>query len=402
MTTTGKGKGRPKWPFPDAYIDVEIGGETRRFYGRMSAHKNGQWCKKIPGTNQLMYFGPHADPDAAVAKWRAVWPSIVGGEGAETEADYGPTLNVPDGPITVRDLGNLWYAAKELQAGDDELSPNTLRKYQRIAREFCHSIGRDRLARSIGPKDFQKFRKILSKYTMSARADFIIHTRGMFKWALESHLIDRLPDYGPDFKQPGRVARRKALRERRAKIIPAADIRYLRVVADPHLRACIMLGINAGLYTMDIAALRPPVLDLDNAVIVGERQKTGVPFYVTLWPETVADIRAVACESGPALQWRGRLPWNGGGTDRISREFKALRESLGLEHYTHGWFRHTLRTIGGQVNKDAVKRMMGQVVDDELDEIYDHRDVVAESQRLIVDQIRQVSEHVRWWLFTSQ
>src|SRR5690606_36325259 len=87
------------------------------------------------------------------------------------------------------------------------------------------------------------------------------------------------------------------------------------------------------------------------------------------------------------------LPWNGRGTDRVGKAFKEVRERLKLRNeFTQGSLRHTLRTVGGRVNRDAVRRIMGQVVGDELDETYDHDDWLP--------RVKAVSEHVRDWVFS--
>lgn len=135
------------------------------------------------------------------------------------------------------------------------------------------------------------------------------------------------------------------------------------------------------------------MLDLERGVIDGVRRKRWTPMYAPLWPETIKAIRAAACETGPLLQWQGRLPWNGHGTDRIGREFKTFRERLGLPAYTHGRLRHTLRTIGGEADYRGVRRVMGHLSGDVLDEIYDSGKLMAATQRAV--------DAVRWWLFTD-
>jgi integrase len=322
-----------------------------------------------------------------MAKWRIEWPRLLGVTPRHREPRPSPDV------ITVRQLVNRWYRAKKALHAAGELSPTTLRKYKWIGTKFADAAGRNVPVVYLDADTFLAFRKTLDGYTLSGRGDLITQVRGIFKWGVGAGLIDREPVYGPEFRQPSRSMKRKARHEAGSRVIPADDIRYLWINADVHMRAVILLGINTGMKTLDIATLGPDILDLKRGVIDGVRRKRWTPMYAPLWPETITAIEAARCASGPMLQWQGRLPWNGVGTDRIGREFKALRDRLGLPAYTHGRLRHTLRTIGGEVDYRGVRRVMGHLSGDVLDETYDHGRLEAACQRVV--------DAVRWWVFTA-
>lgn len=382
-TTTESDQNRPVWPYPDVFIEVE----GKRYFARMTPHKNGQWVKKIPGTNKLRYFGLIDDPDAAIARWRAEWPKLVTGE------TPGRVVTPAPDAITVKQLCNRWYKAKRVLHDSGELHATTLRKYKWVATKFAHAVGKDLPCVSLNAAAFLKFRKRIEGYKLSGRADIIAQVRGIFRWGVDAGLIDQLPVYGREFARPQRSAIRRERHASGVKPIPAEHIRKMLEHADVHLKPVILLGINAGMKTLEVATIGPPMLDLDRGVIAGVRRKTGTALYAPLWPETVEAIRSAACGSGPILQWQGRLPWNGRGTDRIGREFKPFCEAIGLPSYTHGQLRHTLRTVGGRVDREAVRRIMGQQTGDDLDEIYDHADMKAEA--------RKVVDAVRLWLWPT-
>lgn len=104
---------KPAWP---ASIHAREG-------VRMTAHPNGQWCKKIAG--RLYYFGTWAgDVDAgamlAVADYRRRVHAIERG---------GDVHVTPPDAITVHEVVNRYLAAKlaQMQAGD--LSSRTYADY---------------------------------------------------------------------------------------------------------------------------------------------------------------------------------------------------------------------------------------------------------------------------------
>src|SRR6266545_6764784 len=73
----------------------------------LTAHPAGYWCKKIRG--KLHYFGPWADSDAALAKYREQKDALHAGRTPRPDA----------GALTVKELANAFLNHKQalLDAG---------------------------------------------------------------------------------------------------------------------------------------------------------------------------------------------------------------------------------------------------------------------------------------------
>ena len=83
------------------------------------AHATGRWCKKIRG--KLVYFGPWADPDAALQRWLDQRDDLLAGR----------TPRAKTAGLTLRDLANRFLRTKEISRNDGELSPRTFESYYR-------------------------------------------------------------------------------------------------------------------------------------------------------------------------------------------------------------------------------------------------------------------------------
>jgi hypothetical protein len=93
-------------------------------------------------------------------------------------------------------------------------------------------------------------------------ANAVTRIKGVFKFAVDNHLIDRPVLFGSEFKKPDK----KVLRLHKAKVgvrlIEPADLHKLIAAADPVMRAMIYLGVNCGYGNTDVAVLPRSALDL--------------------------------------------------------------------------------------------------------------------------------------------
>ena len=62
----------------------------------LTAHPNGQWCKKIRG--RVHFFGIWAEPDTALANYHEV--------AADLHAGRDPSAKLPSGELTIKELNN--------------------------------------------------------------------------------------------------------------------------------------------------------------------------------------------------------------------------------------------------------------------------------------------------------
>src|SRR5881392_2107694 len=87
----------------------------------LTAHPAGYWCKKIRG--KLHYFGPWADPDAALDKYLAQKDALHAGRKPRPETEG----------VTVKDVANEFLNAKQALVDTGELSPRTWADYKEVA-----------------------------------------------------------------------------------------------------------------------------------------------------------------------------------------------------------------------------------------------------------------------------
>src|SRR5689334_19175722 len=82
------------------------------------AHAAGYWAKKIRG--RVHYFGPWADPDAALAKYQEQASDLHGGRTPRIESEA----------ATVKLLCNQFLNEKQARVAAGELSPRSWQDYR--------------------------------------------------------------------------------------------------------------------------------------------------------------------------------------------------------------------------------------------------------------------------------
>ncbi len=246
--------------------------------------------------------------------------------------------------------------------------------------------------------------------------------RSVFKYAVESDLIDRAVKFGPRFKSLSKSDKRKQRAKRKHaegdRMLEATEIRRMLELASPQLRAMVYLGINAGLGNSDCATLPVCALDLDGRWLDFPRVKTGIERRAKLWPETVAALQAVIAarrtprdpeHAGLVFLTRLGQPWvryglvetpdengkmkaKGAADDAISKETAKLLKVMGISRRGVNFYalRHSFETIaGGCRDQVAVDFAMG----------YADSSMAAEYRERIEDsRLQAVADHVWAWL----
>ena len=170
--------------------------------------------------------------------------------------------------VQVRDLVNRFLNSKRELLNNDELSPRSFADYLRTSDRIVKAFGRSRTAIDLGPDDFAKVRRKLSKtFGPTGLGNEIQRIRTIFKWAFESELIDRPTRFGPDFKKPNRKAMRTARHANGQRMLEANEIRLIFKSASDHMKAMTLLGVNAGLGNTDIGRLPISALDLRQGMV---------------------------------------------------------------------------------------------------------------------------------------
>jgi len=381
----------------------------------LTAHLNGQWCKKIRG--KIHFFGVWASPDAALEHYLKV--------AADLHAGRLPATVLGD-EFTVKQMANEYLAYQMDRATLGQIGWRLFEDCRRVIRHFAKHVGISRDPASLGPTDFQDYRRVLSTVGLgAAKPGFGVHAmtrtitivRGMFKWAVSTGLLAQAPRWGTGFVKPSaadiRRSKAKQDRENGKRFFTAEQLRELIAGAQGDLKAAVLLGINGGFGNTDCAALPIATVDLTNGLIDFERPKTAVRRVVPLWPESVEALRQVLeskrcpasdaetkklvfrTESGvPLVRQLLRRDENGGiksvtYMDRLGDWFDELLESLSLKRKGIGFYtlRHTFRTWADEVgDQHAILRTMGHAIPG-MSGMY--------IEEISVERLRRVVDHVR-------
>lgn len=376
----------------------------------LTPHPSGQFCKKISG--KIFYFGTVSDPDAALQRYHEHAKGLHGGQINQIDRS---------GELTIAELANEFLAAKERKRASGDIEGATFVEYHRDCELMVKYFGRHHEVASITRKELAGYRDYLAKGVNATTLNNRIgNARSIFKFAYDRELIDRPVRFGEDFKRPERRLLRRAKAKAGRVHFHADEIRRLLDVAPPVLRAMLLLGINAGLGNTDIGNLPASCVDLERGWLDYARVKTGVQRRCPLWPETVEAIeRAVeemarhrrprsTAAKGLLFVTRTGLPYtraeyhsSRNGKPQVvmhdavaSAIQKAMKKAdITLKGLGFYGLRRSFETIGAETgNQVACDHIMGHVPHtSDMGAVY--RQHVAESA------LRQVTDHVRQWLF---
>jgi integrase len=390
----GTGISRPGKPHPDFPL---------------FPHATGRWAKKIRG--RFCFFGKVADDPkggTALALWLERKDDLLAGRTPRPKVEG----------FTLRELLDRYMVSKRHLLDSREISPKHFAELYATCKRVGDAFGLDRLVIDLGPDDFERLRKtIASQWGPVRLGNEVQRVRSVFKFALESGLIEKPVLFGPGFKRPSR----KVLRQNRAKgglrMFEAADLRAILDKATQPLKAMILLGINCGYGNSDVANLPTKALDLQRGWATFPRPKTGIERRCPLWPETVEAIREAIdqrhkpkspADAGMAfITIRGQR-WEKLGVSEpdkdtgkititnnnpVTQEFGKLLKALKLTQRGRGFYglRHTFETVAGDSRDQvAVNAIMGHI---------DATMAANYRERIDDDRLKAVVDYVHAWLF---
>lgn len=385
----------------------------------LTAHPNGQWCKKIRGV--VRFFGVWNDPDAALTRYHE--------QAADLHAGRRPRKTQADGDCTLKGLADRFLDHQNQRVTAGQIGARSYEDYRRCLDHFVRVLGEARAPEDLTAEDFQRYRTRLVRFGVRGDRGLGVHAlgraltlaRGMFTWGESAGLIDRVPRWGNTMAKPTASDRRRsrATREREfgKSLFTPDETRRLMAVADPMLKAAILLGVNGGFGNTDVSALLRAALNLEAARIDFERPKTAVARVVPLWPETVDALRTMLngerpkpfdesvaplvfrSESGRPLV-RQLVKRSDDGSirkvtyvDRLGDRFDALLTECGLKRRGLGFYalRHTFRTWADETrDQHAIHLIMGHAIPG-MSGVY--------IEEIGMDRLRAVTEHARAKLF---
>ena len=358
-------------------------------------HATKRWAKKIRG--KLHYFGPWKDPDGALKKYLEQKDALHAGRKPRPETDG----------LTMKALCNDFLNFKHSLVDSRELAERTWQDYKAVTDLLIAHFGKNRVVDDVHPDDFAELRDTLAnKWGAVTLGNVIQRIRVVFKYASDMRLIDRPVCYGQGFKRPSRKTIRLARAKSGPKLFTKEEIHLLLKQAGTHLKAMILLGINAGMGNADVGTLPLSALNLERGWLDYPRPKTGVPRKAKLWPETLQAVRdSLARRPAPKDDSNGGLvfitkyglPWAKDVPDSpVTKELAKLLHKLhinsrkGLGFYT---LRHTFRTVADEVasgDQPAIDYIMGHE-SPHMSTVY--------RERISDARLENVANKVREWLF---
>jgi len=363
-------------------------------------HASGRWAKKIHG--KFRYFGPMAADslgEAALQRWLDEKDDLL----ARREPRRG-------GGVTIKYLCDAFLTAKEALVDAGEISRSHFFDYKAGCLRVADTFGRQTPVDTLRPDDFEKLRQdIATTYGPVSLGNEVQRIRSVFKWGIDTELLEKAVRFGPNFRKPSKKVRRLARKKSGQRLLGVGEMRRLIDKADVQLRAMILLGINCGLGQHDLATLPLSRLDLHRGWHSYERPKTGIDRRAALWPETVKALKeAIEERRKPIADEDSDLTFitkygrrwvrcndNGVWIDGIGGEFRKLARSLDMKHAGATFYslRRTFRTIADEAgDQPATVFIMGHA-DEDTDMSATYR------QRIDDSRLRKVSNYVRNWLF---
>jgi hypothetical protein len=341
-------------------------------------HKgSNQWAKKFRG--HIHYFG--TDLNEALKRYRAEWDDIVAGREPKV---------AEDGGVRLHRILNAWLAAKLAAVEADELTRTTWNSYFRLSEWLTALWGRERSVGDLRPEDFGTLRIYLAeKYSPEALSLRIKQVRGVFSWASRNGILEVPMRYGTSFDMPPKRVMRLARAERGERLLPREDIRKLLDIANPPMRAAILLGVNGAMGEADLRRIAKKHLSKKGWLLL-PRSKTGVMRSIPLWKET-QDALAEIANRAPIFPWAATKSPDPASL-RLKRLAKKAKVTIpkGSGFYI---FRRCFRTAAdGLADRRSVDGIMGHI----------DRDMGANYVERIEDaRLEAVVGHVRQWLFGS-
>lgn len=124
---------------------------------RLYPHAVGQWAKTI--NYNTCYFGPWADPDAALEKYNREVANIRAGKPRNT--DTPAATEVRSTGLTLKELVNRFLNFKRKRIASGELSARAHASYERTAVAMARFFGEHSLVTALTASDFERYREYL-------------------------------------------------------------------------------------------------------------------------------------------------------------------------------------------------------------------------------------------------
>jgi integrase len=294
------------------YLKTDVGGKTDREgylaamaeWQRLKAHIDGLGPNPYTSTGVLIPAGTEspaqtpivgvASPELAFAPDDPPW-ILSRGIAAALHPQLIVKPNLPHAQTDERRVstlatGYLNHRRQEAERGDLSLKQyDDDRRHVELFRDFL-SVNYPTLA-FIDQVSADVLNQYRDKQTELCGSNVTLKKRleGVRKWL--AWLVDRniLRELPKDLSSYAKVR----LKRPKPAFFTVEEIKSIYNQSGDLLKACVLLGLNAGLTQKDCATLTPEMIDFESGILSRDRNKTGCDQRAKLWPETLAAIRKV-------------------------------------------------------------------------------------------------------------
>jgi integrase len=318
---------------------------------RMGWHPRGGWCRTFPGDRSRTYFG-RISPGLAVRAMLAAEDRRRAGESAEDRM----------GRLRLREAANLFLAHLDAEYAAGKIGHEQRASYGQEIDALITAAGKNRplydFCKLNAPDAlFKPLRAAALARGLAAAEKHIVQVRTFLNWCSGVRRLIPAPFYADAFAPPGereKRATRKAARREKGEAYwqPAEVCRIVDVsrLAGVHRFAQVLLMLNGGMGSTDLALLEDADVDWDRNCIHTDRSKTLVPRVVPLWDVTAGAMRVSrAARAKPERpEWAARFFLTDKGRPLVTRRLsdKDARRTAGTDTLKN-WFYVLLNGRGG-------------------------------------------------------
>ncbi|MEO2107647.1 MAG: hypothetical protein ABGZ36_18650, partial [Actinomycetota bacterium] len=165
----------------------------------LTAHRNGQFCKKIRG--QLVYFGSVNDPDAALKRYLRECDFLLSGSSRQEARIQAASQNNRAGEgLDVDELVNRFLGDKLDQVEQGQLEHRSYLDYERTGRMIIKAWKRNTLVSKLTSGDFARLKKSFhAGRALKSVKGHITRTKVMFNHAFDTRMLEVPAFYGQQF-----------------------------------------------------------------------------------------------------------------------------------------------------------------------------------------------------------
>jgi integrase len=246
--------------------------------------------------------------------------------------------------MLLSELSNLWIESRRM-AGVRKL---TLAHYRNASRTFVDMVG-GRPSSTVTLDDIVNIKRVLqNRYTPYSALNRLTVSIAIIR---HGQNIGEIPMFA--IPRDARKLRKGAPFRR---IYQRSEIENMLKIADPTLKACILLGLNLGYGNHDCGRLRSS--HICGSLVDMVRDKTGVERRGWLWPQTLDALSEVGL---PLKNLKGKAIVSERG-DYLGPRFRRLMVRAGVEQNGRGFYsmRRTYRTaVDTHPDMPAIDLTMG-------------------------------------------